>query len=81
MKKDLKTIHIPQKKAFIVGTIISLIYAIVGSYMISDIIGNSGSFKGQVDIFIFALPGLFIVFETFILGFIYIFRNKKDEPK
>ena len=82
MKKDSKMICISQKKACITGLILSLVFALIGSYIGAYMMIEAGLGNGKVNVFnlgIILIPILFIVFEMLILGFIAICSGQNDK--
>ena len=82
MKKDLEMICISQKKACIIGLIISLVFAIIGSYAGAYIMVDAGLGEGKVNVFTLGnilIQILFIVFGMCILVFVVICSGQNDK--
>jgi len=82
MSKNSKMICISQKKACIIGTIISLIFAIIGSYVGAYIMIDAGLGEGKVNVFILGnilIPILFVIFGMCVLCFIIICSGQNDK--
>ena len=82
MKKDSKMICISQKKACITGLILSLVFAIIGSYIGAYMMIEAGLGNGKVNVFNLGnilIPILFIVFGMIVLVFIAICSGQNDK--
>ena len=82
MNKNSKKICITQKKACMIGLIISLVSAIIGSYSSAYIIIKAGLGNGKVDVFnlgTILIPILFIVFLMVILISITTCSSQKNK--
>ncbi len=75
-------ICISEKKACILGLILSLVFAIISSYIGAYIIIEAGLGNGKVNVFNLGnilIPILFIVFAILIFAFIVICSIQKDK--
>lgn len=82
MKKDSKLICISKKKAWIVGLIISLIYALITSFAIAYTFLNAKldvSNTSVSTLCIWLIPILFVLFGTCILAFIAMFSGQENK--
>lgn len=82
MKKKNKTLCISEKKACIIGIIMSLIFSLIFSFGSSSLIIDAGFGDGKVTIMTLAgilFPILFIVFGMFALSFIAICSAEKKK--
>ena len=82
MKNKNKPLCINEKKACIIGIIMSLVFSFVISLVSSSIMINFGFLDGKVSIMTLTniiFPILFIILGIFVLCFIIIcsFENKK----
>ncbi len=81
MNKNSETICISKKRAWVIGLIISIIYAIITSYVIAYICANTEIEINNISFstfFLWLIPVLFVIFGTCILAFnvISIYQKK-----
>ncbi len=79
MRKKERMIKMPEKKAYSIGILLSLVFAILTTYFGIDTLIDAGLMVEKaktVDLIIVAIPIIFVVFLCFIFGFILICTEK-----